>query len=79
VRVRVARGSIPYSLDTHPLPLLRRKAGTASSTEAVDHPRVADFNQRGAFGGMDEVRENRDRTDLIGGAVVGTKKHLQRL
>jgi hypothetical protein len=35
VRVDVARGNIPYSAVTQPLPLLRRKGGTRSSTEAV--------------------------------------------
>src|SRR5258708_38606087 len=39
-RVRVARGSIPYSLEIHPLPELRRNAGTVSSTEAVQITRV---------------------------------------
>src|SRR5439155_24775542 len=40
VRVRVERGSIPYSAVIHPLPLLRRKVGTDSSTEAVQITRV---------------------------------------
>src|SRR5215210_2452579 len=35
VRVLVARGSIPYSAVTQPLPVLRRKGGTRSSTLAV--------------------------------------------
>src|SRR5205814_9537317 len=35
VRVAVERGSIPYSAVTQPLPVLRRKGGTRSSTEAV--------------------------------------------
>ena len=33
--VLVARGSMPYSAVTHPLPLLRRNGGTRSSTLAV--------------------------------------------
>src|SRR3954469_25906791 len=35
MRVLVARGSIPYSAVTQPLPLLRRNGGTRSSTLAV--------------------------------------------
>src|ERR1035437_6586565 len=35
VRLAVARGSIEYSAVTHPLPLLRRKCGTVSSTVAA--------------------------------------------
>ena len=35
------RGSIPYSAVTQPLPLLRRKWGTRSSTEAVHSTRVS--------------------------------------
>ena len=34
-RVLVARGSMPYSAVTHPLPVLRRNGGTRSSTLAV--------------------------------------------
>ena len=34
-RVEVARGSMPYSAVTHPLPVLRRNGGTLSSTLAV--------------------------------------------
>jgi hypothetical protein len=40
VRVEVARGSIPYSAVTQPLPLLRRNGGTRSSTLAVHITRV---------------------------------------
>ena len=35
VRVVVARGSMPYSAVTQPLPVLRRNGGTRSSTLAV--------------------------------------------
>src|SRR2546423_5944920 len=35
VRLEVARGSIEYSAVTQPLPELRRKGGTVSSTEAA--------------------------------------------
>jgi hypothetical protein len=35
VRVLVARGSMPYSAVTQPLPVLRRNGGTRSSTLAV--------------------------------------------
>jgi len=37
---------MPYSLDTQPLPLLRRKVGTASSTEAVQMTRVLPTSMR---------------------------------
>src|SRR5690242_9040061 len=40
VRVDVARGSMPYSAVTHPLPLLRRNGGTRSSMLAVQMTRV---------------------------------------
>ena len=35
MRVLVARGSMPYSAVTQPLPVLRRNGGTRSSTLAV--------------------------------------------
>src|SRR5262249_33230361 len=41
LRVPVARGSMPYSAVTQPAPLLRRKGGTDSSTEAVQRTRVS--------------------------------------
>ena len=40
VRVSVERGIMAYSLVIHPLPVLRKKAGTLSSTEAVQMTRV---------------------------------------
>src|SRR5688500_19099978 len=40
VRVDVARGSMPYSAVTHPLPLPRRNGGTRSSTLAAQMTRV---------------------------------------
>ena len=40
VRVDVARGSMPYSAVTQPLPVLRRNGGTRSSTLAVQITRV---------------------------------------
>src|SRR3954469_23230980 len=40
VRVLVARGSMPYSAVTHPLPVLRRNGGTRSSMLAVQITRV---------------------------------------
>ena len=40
VRVLVARGSMPYSAVTQPLPLPRRNCGTRSSTLAVQMTRV---------------------------------------
>src|SRR5258706_4520381 len=41
VRVLVARGSMPYSAVTQPLPVSRRKGGTRSSTDAVQSTRVS--------------------------------------
>ena len=38
--VVVARGSIPYSAVTHPLPVPRRNGGTRSSTLAAQITRV---------------------------------------
>ena len=40
VRVLVARGNMPYSAVTHPLPAPRRNGGTRSSTLAVHITRV---------------------------------------
>jgi hypothetical protein len=40
-RVCVERGSMPYSAVTQPRPLLRRKGGTPSCTEAAHSTRVA--------------------------------------
>src|SRR5438128_8168317 len=40
VRVLVARGSMPYSAVTQPLPVLRRNCGTLSSTLAAQMTRV---------------------------------------
>src|SRR6186997_3517650 len=40
LRVLVARGSMPYSAVTQPLPVLRRNGGTRSSTLAVQMTRV---------------------------------------
>ena len=42
----------------------------------ADDAGVADFDERGAFGGVDKVGEDGDRPKLIGGAVVGAKNHL---
>jgi hypothetical protein len=45
-RVLVARGSMPYSAVTQPLPVLRRKGGTRSSTLAVQITRVFPASMR---------------------------------
>ena len=53
----VARGSMPYSAVTQPLPVPRRNGGTRSSTLAVQITRgVADLDQHRAFGVEQEVR-----------------------
>ena len=50
-RVVVARGSMPYSAVTQPLPVPRRNGGTRSSTLAVQITRrLADLDQDRAFG-----------------------------
>ena len=46
VRVDVARGSIPYSAVTQPLPAPRRNTGTFSSTLAVQMTRVRPASMR---------------------------------
>ena len=45
-RVSVARGSMPYSAVTQPLPLLRRNCGTVSSIVAVQMTRVLPTSMR---------------------------------
>ena len=56
VRVDVARGSMPYSAVTQPLPVPRRNGGTRSSTDAVQMTRVRpDLDQHRAFGVQQEV------------------------
>ena len=51
VRVVVARGSMPYSAVTQPLPVLRRNGGTRSSTLAVQMTRVrAGLDEHRPFG-----------------------------
>jgi hypothetical protein len=45
LRVWVARGSMPYSAVSQPLPLLRRNGGTPFSTLAVHRTRVAPNSQ----------------------------------
>ena len=50
-RVWVARGSMPYSAVTQPVPLPFRNGGTFSSTLAVHRTlRVAELDQHGALG-----------------------------
>ena len=57
VRVLVARGSIPYPAVTQPLPVLRRKVGTRSSTLAVQMTLVLPaLNQHRPFGVHQIVR-----------------------
>ena len=57
VRVVVARGSMPYSAVTQPLPVLRRNGGTRSSTLAVQMTLVcARADEDRAFGVNREVR-----------------------
>src|SRR5262249_43320643 len=46
VRVLVARGSMPYSAVTQPLPVLRRKGGTRSSMLAAQMTRVRPTSMR---------------------------------
>src|ERR1700757_540889 len=43
----------------------------------ADDAGVADFDERGAFGGVDEVREDGDGPDLVESTVIGTENHLR--
>ena len=71
MRVLVARGSMPYSAVTHPLPVPRRNGGTRSSTLAVQMTlRLADLDQHRAFGVQQVVGGDLGRAELAGSAVV---------
>ena len=71
MRVLVARGSMPYSAVTQPLPVLRRNGGTRSSTLAVQMTlRVAGLDQHRAFRVHQVVRRHRGVAELVG-EVVG--------
>lgn len=53
VRVRVARGSMPYSAVTHPRPVLRSHAGTPCSMVALQRTRVWPMSMRTDPSGME--------------------------
>src|ERR1700757_451956 len=44
---------------------------------SADDPGVADFDEGGAFGGVDEVGEDGDGPDLVESTVIGTENHLR--
>ena len=76
VRVEVARGSMPYSAVTQPLPVLRRNGGTRSSTLAVQtrafcRPRSAPSLRRASRNpGVIFVSRS-----CAGGAAVDSRSH----
>ena len=74
MRCSVARGSMPYSPVTQPLPLPFRNEGTPSSTRGrADHARLADFDQHAAFGDGDEIRRDFHRAHLVRGTSVASQ------
>jgi hypothetical protein len=79
VRVSVERGSIPYSPEIHPLPELRKNAGTDSSTDAVQMTRVFPISiSADPFRGRDEVGNDVDGTNLLRSAVIAAKDHERK-
>ena len=71
VRLAVARGSMAYSAVTQPLPLLRRKGGTVSSTLAAQMTCVLpDLDQRRSFGGHQVVRDDFHWPHLAGLTII---------
>ena len=75
VRVEVARGSMPYSAVTQPLPVLRRNGGTRSSTLAVQITLgAADLDEDRAFG-VGEKAGRDGRGAQIGGGTSVNASH----
>ena len=84
MRVRVARGSMLYSLEIQPLPELRMNCGTVSSIEAVQMTRVLPTSIRtepsavemksgvGRRGGVGRERDCRSDRTLCG--IVNDRK-----
>ena len=78
LRVSVARGNIPYSAVTHPLPLLRMNEGTTSSMEAVQYDSCISYlDEDRSLGSTDEIGSDVDGSQSIGGAIVGTIEHAR--
>ena len=74
-RVRVARGSMLYSLEIHPLPELRMNGDGFFDRGGADDAGVADFDQDGAFGRGDEVGGEDDGAELVWRAIIGAIEH----
>ncbi len=67
VRVRVARGSMPYSAVTQPRPELRSRAGdTLLDGGVAEDAGIAGFDEDGAFGHGDVMGGDADGAEGIG-------------
>ena len=75
-RVVVARGSMPYSAVTQPLPELRRNGGTRSSTLAVQMTRVSPASiSTEPSACLTKLRGDARRAEGVRGAVVEARHH----
>jgi hypothetical protein len=73
VRVWVARGSMPYSAVTQPLPPPRSHGGTFSSRLAVQmHVGIAEADQARALGVAGDAALEGDGAQLVGGTLGGS-------
>src|SRR5712664_1304559 len=71
----VERGSIPYSPDIHPLPELRKNAGTVSSTDAVQMTRVLPIS----ISAEPSAVEMKSGTMLTGRICSGVRLSLRKI
>src|SRR5580700_11749542 len=71
----VERGSIPYSPDIHPLPELRKNAGTVSSTDAVQMTRVFPIS----ISAEPSAVEMKSGTMLTGRICSGVRLSLRKI
>ena len=75
VRVRVARGSMPYSAVTQPRPELRSQPGTPVSTVALQRTRVWPVSMRTEPSAVpDVIGGEAEGAEGVGGAVVGAEE-----
>ena len=80
VRVKVARGSMLYSLEIHPLPRLRMNCGTdLLHRSGANYAGIADFDQNRSFSRINEIGNDVDRTHLVRRAIIRTKEHTKIL
>ena len=71
VRELVARGIMAYSLVIQPLPAaFLERWNTVVHRSRADHLRLAQANQRGAFGAGNKVGHNFQRPQFGGGAMI---------